>query len=322
MYKVSVIIPAYNTEKYISSCLDSLVNQTLEDIEVIVVDDGSTDNTLQILNSYAEKYPHKIKVFHKENGGQASARNFGLKYAQGEFLGFVDSDDWVSHNMYELMYQEAKLQNAEIVICNIVEHFSDRKIEHDMTAPPNKLGFAGSCCNKIFSREMVGEITFPEGLWYEDFEFSAKQLLKSNHIGLVHEGLYHYNCREGSTMHNANAKKNKDILEVLDHIVEFAEKRGFREQYKNEIEFLYIDHVLFASINRLEEQDNPEKKAVIEYLRKATIEKYPHYYKSPELKKFGLKNRVIVFFNGVGLSGVSRTLLELKEKIKNIYVRG
>ena len=114
MVKVSIIIPAYNTEKYIDNCLQSLVNQTLKEMEIIIVDDGSKDNTLELLRGYEAKFPEKIKVFTKENGGQASARNLALEHVTGEYVGFVDSDDWVSLDMYEKMYQKAKETDADI----------------------------------------------------------------------------------------------------------------------------------------------------------------------------------------------------------------
>ena len=107
MYKVSVIIPVYNTEQYLNKCLDSLVNQTLKDIEIILINDGSTDNSQNIIDEYSAKYPDKIKSFIKENGGQATARNLGITKATGEYIGFVDSDDWIELNMYEELYNKA-----------------------------------------------------------------------------------------------------------------------------------------------------------------------------------------------------------------------
>ena len=103
-YKVSVIVPVYGVEKYISKCLNSLVNQTLNDIEIIVVNDGTKDNSQKIIDEYVKKYPDKVKSFIKENGGQGSARNYGLKQATGEYIGYVDSDDYVELDMYEKLY--------------------------------------------------------------------------------------------------------------------------------------------------------------------------------------------------------------------------
>ena len=126
--KVSVIVPVYNTEKYLEKCLNSLVQQTLDEIEIIVVDDGSPDNSQAIISKYAEQYPNKIISLKKKNGGLGDARNFGLEYAAGEFIGFVDSDDWVDTKMYETMYKEA-INGYDIVLCDYIE-LTDGKYDH------------------------------------------------------------------------------------------------------------------------------------------------------------------------------------------------
>ena len=130
--KVSVIVPVYNVEKYISKCLDSLVNQTLKDIEIIVVNDGSPDNSQKIIDEYVKKYPDKVKSYIKENGGQGSARNYGIELSTGEYIGFVDSDDFVELDMFEKMYNKAKQDNSDIVICgsyNVSEDYSKKEID-------------------------------------------------------------------------------------------------------------------------------------------------------------------------------------------------
>ena len=117
MTKISVIVPVYNVEDLLPKCLDSLVNQTFDDYEVIVVNDGSPDNSQDIIDEYQKKYSNIIKPLKKENGGLSSARNYGLKYAQGEFVLYVDSDDWVSNDMLEKMYMTAVRDNSDIVVC-------------------------------------------------------------------------------------------------------------------------------------------------------------------------------------------------------------
>ena len=117
MPKVSIIVPVYNVEDYLERCLDSLVNQTLEDIEIIVVNDGSPDNSQAIIERYEKNYPNKVKGYIKENGGLSDARNYGMPYAKGEYVAFVDSDDYVELTMYEKLYNEAKAKDSEIVVC-------------------------------------------------------------------------------------------------------------------------------------------------------------------------------------------------------------
>ena len=287
-------------------------------LEVIIVDDGSTDQTLPLLRKYEAKYPDRVKVFHKENGGQASARNLGLTYAQGEYIGFVDGDDWVSLDMYEKMYQKAVEENADIVVCDMIRHYLDKKIYNDYTNVSNKIKYANSSCNKIFRRKFAQGIFFPEGLWYEDFEYSTKQILKTDSISVVHEGLYQYNCRDGSTMNNNNAQKNKDILQVLENISTFIKEHAWEEKYKKELEYLYIEHVLYATINRLEGQGNLEKREVINFIRKDVIKKYPTFYKSDFFQEYGMKERILIILNAKGLSHVAKFIFDIKRFIREI----
>ena len=128
MPKVSVIVPVYNVEKYLSKCLDSLVNQTLKDIEIIVVNDGTKDNSQSIIDKYTKKYSKKIKSYIKENGGLSSARNYGLKYAKGEYISFIDSDDYVDLQMFEKMYNEAINHKFDIVVCDTINVYEDKEV--------------------------------------------------------------------------------------------------------------------------------------------------------------------------------------------------
>ena len=126
MPKVSIIVPVYNVEKYIEKCLESLVNQTLEDIEIIIVNDGSKDNSKEIVKQYLEKYPEKMVYLEKENGGLSDARNFAIPYAKGEYVAFLDSDDYVELNMYEDMYKIAKNEDSDMVECDFIWEYPNK----------------------------------------------------------------------------------------------------------------------------------------------------------------------------------------------------
>ena len=149
--KLSVIVPVYNVEKYLAECVDSLLNQTLMDMEIILVDDGSKDSSGAICDHYAAENPGKVKCLHIDNGGQGRARNFALPMAQGEYLGFVDSDDTVCPEMYEKLCRRADETGADIAACDFLERYEDgteREVPGAFQDHP--LSFAGSCCNKIF----------------------------------------------------------------------------------------------------------------------------------------------------------------------------
>lgn len=315
--KVSVIIPVYNTEDYLKECIESLVNQTLREIEILIVNDGSTDSSFEIMKEFKNKYPNIIKIFDKVNGGQASARNYALPFAQGEYLGFVDSDDWVDSTMYEEMYEKAEKEDADIVICDMVDHFPDRTVCYPSSRFENKFKVTPSACNKLFKRSLVKEDVFPVGLWYEDFEFTTMQLMKTDCISVIHKGLYHCHCREVSTMYNNNSEKNQDILVVLEHLVEYVEKNGWYEKYKNVLEYLYIDHVLITSINRVQKQTNEKKKIVINNLRKEVLKKYNSFYKDDAFREMPKKRQIIALLNAYGLCSMSMMLLKITEIIKN-----
>lgn len=136
MPKVSVIIPVYNVQEYLRECLDSLVNQTIkEDLEVIIVNDGSKDKSQNIIDEYVEKYPKLFKSYIKENGGQGSARNYGVKKASGEYIGFVDSDDYIENDMYEILYNEGIKKKLDIVVCDMAWVYEDGRKESRETLP-------------------------------------------------------------------------------------------------------------------------------------------------------------------------------------------
>ena len=209
MVKVSIVVPVYNSERYIGRCLDSLINQTLQQIEIITVNDASPDDSIKILKKYEEKYPGKIVVIDsKENLKPGGARNLGIDFAKGEYIGFVDSDDWVENNMYEELYNKAKENDTDIVDSYYTLSkgpgesgkalSADRS---DVTGVINVekrkklLVYTGSVCSKIYKKSFLKEynLRFPSKVFYEDNEFVPLTLLHAksfdNKIGRA-------SCRE------------------------------------------------------------------------------------------------------------------------------
>ena len=204
MPKVSVIIPVYNVEKYLRQCLDSVVNQTLQDIEIICVNDGSTDNSAQILEEYRFK-DKRIKVINKTNGGLSSARNAGLKIAQGEFIGFTDSDDYLDLNFYESLYNRAKETNSDIVVCEYIYRFQDNKrkkiflkVDKNIVTSDTQEKF--ECLylplycyvhNKIYKKDCIKD-NFIEGLNFEDIYFTTHTISGDNQMAVAADVAYYY----------------------------------------------------------------------------------------------------------------------------------
>lgn len=310
--KLSIIVPVYKVEEYLGECVDSLLSQTIDDYEIILVDDGSPDNSGKIADEYAAANPDMIRVLHIDNGGQGRARNFALDIAKGDFVGFVDSDDWVTHDMYEKMYTRAAEAGADVVVCDFMERFADgRESVLPASLQDNWLGSAGSSCNKIFRRSLVGALRFPVGLWYEDFYFSAVMLLRSKHTEFIAEPLYIYRRGQESTMHNNNAAKNLDMLTIMDML----EKEMLPAGYKDDFEFFLVNHVLLDSISRLAKQDAPERKEVIGKLRQYVQTKIPKLSECGSYKKESRKRRLIMWMNYHGLEDAGQFILKINQTL-------
>ena len=237
MPKVSIIIPVYNTEKYLDKCIQTLTNQTLQDIEIIFVDDGSTDNSLEIINFYAEK-DNRIIVLTQNHKKQGAARNYGIKIAKGEYIGFVDSDDWVQSDMFEKLYNTALKNDTDITMCssatfdenkqefipytyNTLDVFKESFLDRTFT-PDETYGFlfniSVSPCNKIFKRNFLEnkQLYFPENIYYEDNIFFYNCWLKAHRINLLNESLYIYRKFSTTSTCSGNDKNKLDVFKMLD----------------------------------------------------------------------------------------------------------
>lgn len=310
--KISVIVPVYNTQDYLRECVDSILNQSLSDIELILVDDGSTDFSTDIIYEYVERYPEKVRAISLDNGGQGRARNFGIDIAKGEFLSFIDSDDYLEKDALLHLYEAAVRENADVAVCDMEKRYDDGTREYVKAAlQDDPLASAGSASNKIFRRSAVGDIRFPVGLWYEDFSFSAKMLLKSKATVFVKEALYIYRCGQSSTMNNNNARKNLDIIEIMRDIRDFAHAGGYKDGY----EFLLINHVLLDAIKRLQLQSSADKKEVIHKLRSYVKESIPKLSECESFKKESGNRRMIMRLNYYGMEALAIKILKIKSKL-------
>lgn len=298
--KISIIVPVWNVEKYINKCLDSLVHQTLDEIEIIVVNDGSPDNSQTIIDKYVKKYPGKVKSFIKENGGQGSARNYGLSKARGEYVGYVDSDDYVEIDMYKKMYDKAKKSDLDIVICgsnNIVNNEKIIDLDKNYFSNNNKLNsYFGRMAvwNKIFRRNLLinNDIQFRNKVWYEDVDFTIKAISAANKIGYVNEPLYNYLIREGSTMNNSNVDRNTEILLSFNELL----KDNNVQKNKEIIEYLAIDNIYISAIVRviLSNTSFDKKKMVINVLKEYMNENFKEYKNNKYIYLLS-RNRKIIY---------------------------
>lgn len=270
--KISVIIPAYNVEKYMRRCLDSLVNQTYENLEIIIVNDGSTDGTGKILHEYAERFPEKVSVYDRENGGQAEARNFGLAKATGEYIGFVDSDDFVSAVMYERLYEEAERTGCDLVTCgyygceeesgqiSVYQTGYRGMFNQSIYENPDILRRNSPYpWNKLYTRELLERtgFQFRKGMIFEDLCAIFPLFLDAKKVGRVHEKLYYYmKGRKGGTISTFD-RRHGQIIDALQIMNDAYQARGEFERFYDTLLFFNIRHI-YA---RFDEMENYEDEA-------------------------------------------------------------
>lgn len=234
MSKVSIIVPVYNCEKYLKDCLDSLVNQTLKDIEIICVNDGSIDNSLDILNTYAQK-DSRIVLINQENQGQSCARNKAMKIANGEYIAFVDADDWIDLDFFEKLYNEASKNCCDIAAGGIYWNLTDGQVAfvdisfkkakiYTKTSDKYKVTRVAKTAyvwNKIYKRKLLEDLglQFEPGVYFEDMMFSHIVLHNSDKLITVPNVYYHYRYNPLSTVNTTSEKKKADFKnEVLKSI--------------------------------------------------------------------------------------------------------
>lgn len=306
--KLSVIVPAYNAEKTIRQSLDSILAQTRPVDELIVINDGSTDGTEKILQEYRDAYPDCFRFRTVENGGQGRARNIGFDLSSGDWIGYVDSDDWIDPEMYERLIAAAEREGADLALCEVLAHFPDGSTARESIYREERaMAAAGFANNKLFRRSLIENVRFPEEkLWYEDAEFTAIAIHRAGKIAHLADPLYHYRRGLPSTMNNNNARKNLDLLEVMRHLEELL------PDDRDDFEFLILNHVLLDGMNRVQAMTAEDKKEVLWLLRQYVREKIPNLNASRSFREETRNRRIIMRLHYLGLSGLAEGILKLK----------
>ena len=292
MKSVSVIVPFYNVEGYIGRCLDSLVKQTLDDIEIILVNDGSKDRSKIVVDKYLKEYPEKIVYLEKENGGLSDARNYAIPYAKGEYIAFLDSDDYVEYTMYKDMYELAKKENSDMVECDFYWEYPYK----NKTKEDKGLIYNGKkemiekvrvvAWNKLIKKDILekSKIIFPKGYRYEDVEFTYKLVPYLDKVSFLKKPCVHYIQREGSISNNQN-ERNKEIFDVLGHVIDFYKENNLYEEYKDELEYIYIRYAFCSSLLRIVKiKDQNIQQELLDLTWKKVNTTFPKWKKNPILK--------------------------------------
>ena len=302
---ISIIVPIYNVGKYLPKCIESILNQTFKNFELILVNDGSTDNSGVVCDDYAKK-DTRIKIVHKSNGGVSSARNAGLYVAKGEYIGFVDPDDYIDKNMYEKLYRLCIDNNSDIAICRFNREINgkiqnkestEEIIELNNMEAMNEL-FKGnlyrfSLCNKLFSNKCFNDVLFPEERIHEDLSTTYKLFANSKKAVYINYCGYIYVRRENSILTSTYNEKRLQAFIAWDEIIEFIDKNYYEiiEQVIATFTYWCVDNILYI----LNQVNNSKKKNnYLNIIQKYTT-KYYIYIKRNNILSRSYKLRIRIF---------------------------
>ena len=306
MIKVSVVVPIYNTYNYLRKCLDSLVNQTLSDIEIILINDCSKDKSLEIINEYKKKYKNIVLINNKKNMGIGYTRNIGINNSKGKYITFIDGDDYVDSKYLEELYNYAEENNLDITVCD-VKRVDDNDIflsyENDIKDfnisslkdnPKLLLDINMGPCNKLFKRKLFDDnnARFDEKLKYEDIYLIPMLLMNANRIGKIGNVYYNYVIHSNSETTTMN-KKVFDIIEIMKKVNYYLFKCSYYENIKDEVEYLTIRTLLRYTLQQKNQKDKDVANKFIDEVFDYLDNEFPYWRKNKIFKKRNIIKRVI-----------------------------
>lgn len=295
--KLSVIVPVYNVENYIEACIQSLLVQSFDDFEIIIVDDGSKDSSIERAHEITKNID-KVRILTKVNGGLSDARNFGIEHSNGDYLAFIDSDDTIHPDMFKSMMNKLISEQADVCSCDLEYVYPNGRKERssgmvikDMN-PYSIMLTNNSACNKIFKRDLFKHIRFPLGRWYEDLATIPIILKQACKVVYVDQVFYYYFQREGSIAHGRN-EKMFDIYWAVQHVEDVLGSSSDKDwiSIRNK---LLIEHGLFLTNIRIKKMDrwNDRKIYFKKNLQKLS-ELHPNWYQDKNLAQYSSKSRLI-----------------------------
>lgn len=305
--KLSIIVPVYNTEAYLGKCLDSLLGASSDDYEVITVNDGSTDGSRRVLTEYEERFPHLVRVIDTPNGGLGHARNTGLAVAKGEWLLFVDSDDYLTPNAVPEILELLKSSGAEefdIAVFDFVHvdeqgrtlaAFSgcERDSAFTLESFPEFLFSPMNAVNKLWRHSLFDDtsIRFPDRLWFEDLATSPKLYLHADIIRPLHRPWYCYLQRKGSITNSTAAARNSEMLVVTGSVLDYYREQGKWSKYREQLEYMFFYHEYLTSVTRVNLIDPKSKIQML--LRDDYQNRFPDYRKNSYFLQAPRKYRLL-----------------------------
>ena len=310
--KLSIIIPVYNVEKYLKKCIESVLENTFGDFELIIINDGSKDASEHVILDVKEKHvdkADKIIYIKKENSGVSDTRNLGIEKAVGEYITFIDSDDYIEQDMFELMMKKLNESDFDMVVCDVKlvyenndrvdivsagykeDLFNKDKIKETMLIQYPVMW------NKIYKAKLVKNLKFTSDVWYEDMEYLLKLYPAINSIGVVKKPLYNYLQRENSITYTYNDKLY-DIINNMENVINYYKANNIYNEYKDELEYLYARYAFTTFPKRLAKcKDRAKYNKGIEFAFNKVKEYFPNYKANKYLGSMGAKGIYIKSFN-------------------------
>lgn len=301
----SLIVPIYNVEAYLPKCIDSVLAQTCQDYELLLVDDGSPDHSGKICDNYAANHPDKIRVIHQANGGAGAARNHGISVSTGEYILFLDGDDYLSANLLSELKKAMAKTTADLYLFGAIVEKDGKEVGqlHELIpcsrlcrAKDNSDLFFGVMApwNRAYKRSLFTDhqIEFATKVWYEDIRVVTKIHAVAASAIRLPGAYYHYLQREGSAMNNKNIERNVEILYAFDDIRQWFGEHGYNTVYKHELTFLAIQHLLIAATVRVLLIDR--KHHLVADFREYMEKYFPDFPENPYLSKLD-SNKCLIY---------------------------
>lgn len=304
MIKVSVILPVYGVADYIQRCTQSLLDQTLQEMEFLFVDDHGPDNSIQLVEEMIATHPRReqFKILRPEhNLGAGMARNYAIPQAQGEYVAFVDSDDWIEPNMFEELYNEAVAQgNVDLCYCQLVRDYLDgqpSEVRSNPDVTPGLLSHGDRCyflshyvsmfCTFIYRRDLIEhyQIRYPESRSADDSFFVTSTLLLADSSAHVDKPFYHYIIRPGSVCTTKDSTKYQKRLATFSSLMAFLKEKGAYDEYRHEIDFIYLKKGYLSSVLNYVANSLEPRKEVIREIHDELLNQVPEYTKNPYFRK-------------------------------------
>lgn len=319
--KISVVVPVYNVEKYLAECIESIMFQSYKNLEIIIVNDGSTDHSLDICKKYKEQ-DERIILINKKNGGLSSARNLGLKYATGEYVGFVDSDDLIDKDMYQILYDLIQSSDSDIVCCDYIGCDEDSNIETGISDSGEIFQYTNyeavsyllyddyyKCFawNKLYKKNLFEDINYPEGKWYEDISTTYKLMIKSSKITYVRKRLYVYRERSNSITNAQFDKRTYDLLDAINEVEKDISK--LPDLYRNDMRVGCLLYYFFF-VNVMINGDYMDQEIYCVY-QKMLKQNFRMFFCSG---KIGIVRKIQMILCAISVNGYRRIYARVKKQ--------